>query len=194
MNTKLIEQTEVVNLPYFPILEAHKSNRVITKHFTNLPLYLNPNNFALLTWLIYQSKADNSVKYSTKLLQKYSSAVMEANKEYCKNKSVLLLTSLPSARLTFQTLIQKGYLLPSHLKGYFVINPLLSYREEYIKPSEYRELCKDYQVICNLLVVAGDKKHKLITGFTKQLFDTVGSKMVAKKLTTKPKYEYGSNR
>ena len=189
MNTKLIQQTEVQTLPYFPILEAHKSNRVITKHFTNLPLYLNPNHFALLTWLIYQSKADNSVKYSTKLLLKYTATLLQCEQEYKDGNMVgRLFTSLPFLRVSFQYLIKQGYLLPSHLKGYFVINPLLSYREEYIKPAEYRGICEQYQVLYRL------NKPERVKILTKHLFDLVASKMVAKKITSRPKYEYGSNR
>ncbi len=197
MNTKLIEQTEVQSLPYFPILEAHKSNRVITKHFTNLPLYLNPNHFALLTWLIYQSKADNSIKYSTKLLLKYTATLLQCEQEYKDGNTVgRLFTSLPFLRVSFQYLIKQGYLLPSHLKGYFVINPLLSYREEYIRPNEYKAICEEYQRIQNLNIEGGGKikTDGLIAKFTKHLFNIVASKMVAKKITSRPAYEYGKDR
>lgn len=196
MNTKLIQQTEVQALPYFPILEAHKSNRVITKHFTNLPLYLNPNHFALLTWLIYQSKADNSVKYSTKLLLKYTATLLQCEQEYKDGNTVgRLFTSLPFLRVSFQYLIKQGYLLPSHLKGHFVINPLLSYREEYIKPTEYRDICKEYNDIQAAYQVNREPyRAERIKKFTKHLFNIVASKMVAKKLTSRPKYEYGKDR
>lgn len=194
MNTKLIQQTEVQALPYFPILEAHKSNRVITKHFTNLPLYLNPNHFALLTWLIYQSKADNSVKYSTKLLLKYTATLLQCEQEYKDGNTVgRLFTSLPFLRVSFQYLIKQGYLLPSHLKGYFVINPLLSYREEYIRPSEYAEICRSYQRIC-ALTLDKESKRDAIKAFSRIIFNIVASKMVAKKITSRPTYEYGKDR
>ena len=145
MNTNLISNSKVMSLPYFSELSAQKSNRVITKHFTNLALYLPPNQFALLNWLIYQSKADNTVVYSTQLLIRYSAAVKECEKQYYLSAG--LQKNIKAIRPIFQKLIESGYLLPNYKKNVFTINPMLTYRAEYMRPKDYEEIVTGWQVI-----------------------------------------------
>jgi hypothetical protein len=147
MNTNLISSTKNIRLPYLPKLTGLKTNRVITKHYTNCALYLSPDRFSLLTWLIYQSRNDNSVKYSTHLLNKYSAAIKEANKEY--NGLGWLKTSIQFIRQDFKWLIENGYLFNNYEKDVFTINPLLSYRTEYIRAAEYDMLVEWYNANWN---------------------------------------------
>ena len=59
MNTKLITGTKPKKELNLPKLTADKRNRVVTKHFTNLAMYLERNELSLLNWLVYQSDVNN---------------------------------------------------------------------------------------------------------------------------------------
>lgn len=144
MNTKLILSTETLNLPYFPKLTGLKTTRVITKHFTNCALYLPQNKLALLTWLIYQSKSDNTVEYNTHLLRKFSAAIKEAGKLYGGSE---LNTSVQYIRKDFKWLIEQGYLFPNYEHNVYTINPMLTYRAEYLRAVEYEEIADVYNSI-----------------------------------------------
>lgn len=145
MNTQIVRNTKVKKLPYFPVLTGQKTTRVITKHFTNCALYLDHNSFSLLSWLIYQSKQDNSFTYSTHLLTKYRESVFAASSEYGFKQ--IRFVSVQKIRSVFTDLIESGYILPTHTKDSYIINPMLSYRDEYLRASEYLEICKMYQSI-----------------------------------------------
>lgn len=94
---------------------------------------------------MYQSRNDNTVRYSTHLLKKYRASVMEANKQY--DQDLGLVISVQGIRESFKGLIEMGYLLPNYSADVFTINPMLVYRTEYIRKDEYRELVQLYQAI-----------------------------------------------
>lgn len=175
MNTKLIENTQVISIPYFPELTGSKTTRVITKHFTNLAMYLDPELFALLSWLIYQSKADNSFKYSTQLLRKYSEAIKGCEKTYGSRR---LSVDVKRIRVNLKALIQSGHLLPTNIKNTFIINPMLSYRSEYITSDEYKTACRYY----NNIRIGSLPKHKELTYFTIAYRLVIEKRMSKKKL------------
>jgi hypothetical protein len=147
MNTKLIEGCKVSELPYLPKLTGLKTNRVVTKHYTNCALYMSADKFSLLTWLIYQSRNDNSVRYNTHLLNKYSAAIKAAANEY--GSEVKLKTSIQFIRYDFKWLIEHGYLFPNYESDIFTINPMLTYRTEYIRAAEYDMLVEWYNFVWN---------------------------------------------
>lgn len=155
MNTKLIQNTIVKSVPDLPELVSSKHNRVFTKHFTNLPMYLNANYVALLNWLVYQSKVDGTVMYSSKLLRAYTKSVQEANKHYngmqVKNKFSKkpnnLVVSITSVRHDFQKLIETGYLWPTRIKNKYMISPMLLYHNRAMKQSDYKIVCAEYRSI-----------------------------------------------
>jgi hypothetical protein len=140
-NNNLILSTKTLNLPFFPPLSAGKSNRVVTKLFTNLSLYLPQDQFGMLAWLIYQAEGDNSFIYTTHLLNKYSAAVKACSEVY---KPSPLSSDLKRIRAVFKRLIQSGYILPTSSRKRFIINPMLSYSgsfKDYIRAVEgYQEL------------------------------------------------------
>lgn len=154
MNTKLIQNTIVKSVPDLPELVANKQNRIFTKHFTNLPMYLNPNYVALLNWLVYQSKADGTIVYSSKLLRAYSKSVMEANKHYngmqVKNKFTKkpnnLITSITSVRHDFKKLIEAGYLWPTKTNNKYLISPILVFHTA-LKKQNHADICSKYRNI-----------------------------------------------
>lgn len=182
MNTKLISSATVLSLPCFPELSAQKSNRVVTKHFTNAALYLLPNQIALLNWLIYQSKVDNTVVYSTQLLIRFCATVKEVSKTY-NNDKLCFSTDIKYCRQLFKTLIQDGYLLPNYKKNVFTINPMLTYRAEYMRPKDYKSICDHYTI---LMILPEGKtsslKHSDICIFCRRYSEIVEGYMKKKKL------------
>lgn len=142
MNTKRIEQTKVKKLWDFPPLLDGKQGRVITKHFTNLSYTLNPNHYALLNFLIYQSLADNTVMYRKKLLTTFEKSVRMALNHYGGDNTLHL--SLPKLRGNFIWLIENGLLLPTATPKQFLINPCLTYSKLYVKSEFYKVWVKQY--------------------------------------------------
>lgn len=144
MPVKIIENLTTESLPYFPILGVGKTNRTITKHFTNLHLYLDRDRLTLLTWLLYECAADNSIEYSHHLVTRYSAAISAAEKQY--NTKANLNVSVKAVRNSFKQLITSGCLLSTSGKSIFLINPMLSYRTEYVSKKEYKEYCRLYNL------------------------------------------------
>lgn len=140
-----MKDIQTISLPYFPELSSGKSNRVITKHFTNAAMYLSQNEFAMLSWLVYQSKADNTIVYSTQLLARYSAAIKAAEEMYKESQGLAI--GIKAIRGFFRQLVQKGYLLSNYNKKVFTINPMLSYRVDYVKSADYKEICTDYDLL-----------------------------------------------
>jgi len=145
MNNKNIELIRAEGYPYFPELQGINRTRVMTKHFTNLSLYLERDKLSFIHFLVYQSSQDNTIIYSSHLLAKYREAVLKAQEMY--GKGVSLLVSEKTLRRLFSQLITEGYLLVNYKKFEFTLNPMLSYRAEYIRAGEYKELCKSYSAI-----------------------------------------------
>jgi len=169
MNTKLIQQTKPLSLPHFPELNGKDRTRVITKHFVNLSLWCSADELRMITWLIYQSKVDNTVIYNTLLLGKYSMAILVADKQYGGKK---LKRNIKQLRVVFKRLIESGLLLPNFDKKVYTINPMLTYRTEYMKPADYGYICGLYATI--------DKSGVDIHSFTKEYSKIVNSYLIKK--------------
>lgn len=135
----MIKDVKVQSLPVFPPLTAVKSNRVVTKHFTNLALYLLPDQFGLLAWLLYQCEGDNSFIYTTHLLTRYSAAVKACSEVYQPSH---LHCDLKAIRANLKTLIQSGYILLTSSRKRLIINPILSYSGSF---KDYSRAVADYQ-------------------------------------------------
>lgn len=133
-----------ISLPTFPELNGKDRTRVITKHFVNLSLWCSADELRMITWLIYQSKVDNTIVYNTLLLERYSAAIKAANSQYIASKMRLNVKYL---RIVFKGLIEKGLLLPNRAKKTYTINPMLSYRAEYMKPSDYKYITSLYSTL-----------------------------------------------
>lgn len=172
MNNKNIEVVKNEVFPFMPELSAQNRSRILTKHFTNTALYLNPNQYALLSWLIYQSNQDNSIRYNTHLLTRYRESVLSAGQKY--NGWLGLNISLPYIRAHFSWLIKNGYLLKCEDKLTYLINPMLSYRDEYVRPKEYTEFVRVYQSI-------QFGSHKDIEGYCKDWRNTINQRIKKKK-------------
>jgi len=185
-NTKSIESTQVKSLPYFPELTGGKTTRVVTKHFTNCAMYLPSSEFALLSWLIYQSKSDNTIVYSTRLLISFKETVLAANVVY--NPSIKLSGNVKSIREDFKHLIENGYLLPNYDKKVFTINPMLSYHPEYLSAANYKSICAEYKELWDKpknWTEAVNSDFKVIDAFaklfTKRYSETINS-VIKKKI------------
>lgn len=128
---------------YFPPLRDGQQGRIFTKHYTNLSYCLNRNHFCLLTFLIYQSGADNVVEYRERLLKQYRNTVIASINAYGgKNE---LHISLSKCRFHFQFLIENGLLLKTDKPKLFLINPNLTFSKLYVKAEFYKQWVHEYQ-------------------------------------------------
>lgn len=147
MPKKVIENTEVISLPYLPQLSMQKNTRVITKHYCNTALYLNPEHASLLTWLIYQSNTDNSFKYEERLLNRYCTAIKEANDLYKGHNH--FRADVKIVRGVIKELIERGYILPTSEAAIFIINPMFTYHPSFCKRNQYKKVCENYNLYIN---------------------------------------------
>lgn len=138
MNTKRVQQTRIKRLWEFPPLIDGKQGRVMTKHYTNLSFLIPPNQFSLLSFLIYQSGADNVVIYSGNLLKMYQQAVVKGSNRY-KSYNPYLNVTLQKLRENFIWLIEQGLLMPTDKEKEFLINPNLTFSKLYVKSDFYKQ-------------------------------------------------------
>ncbi len=178
MNTNIIAKSKTKSLPIFPELVIGKTNRRVTKHYTNTCLWLHPDYFSLLTWLMYQCYADNTFTYSTRLLNQYSKASYSAQKQYSGELKTVI--NLVYVRKIMKSLIEDGLILNTGTRNKMMINPMLTYEPDIIGRKQYAEVCKKYQSL-----VADD-----VIGFTNYF-----TNLVSRYLETKKKnYKYNQNK
>lgn len=127
-----------MNQPNLPDLPIRKSNRAITKHFTNLSLFLPQDRLALFTWLIYQSNADNTFIWDGHLLDKYRMSVKYAVEEY---GGVGVGITPQKVRADYRWLKQNNYILSINKTD--LINPMFSYCLSY--KAKHKEFSKGWQ-------------------------------------------------
>jgi hypothetical protein len=176
MKNNSVKSTQVKSLPYLPELSGIKTTRVVTKHFTNLAMYMNQQLFSLLSWLIYQSKPDNTIIYSTQLLIKFKESIFSAHKIYTPDKP--FKADIKVIRGVFSNLIGIGYLLPNYDKKVFTINPMLSYHPGYLSASNYKSICAEYQDLYDKSkhwIETASFDFKVIQSFTKRYSETINS-------------------
>lgn len=142
MNNNLIKLSKTKHLPNFPILLTGKHRRCLTKHYTNLSLYLYIEEQSLLSFLIYQCSADNCFKHSTALLNRYAAAIEMCYKEY---KGRQTITNIYHVRRLLQVLIEKGLILHTNKDKVFMINPMLTYECDIINKKQYQLIMEMYQ-------------------------------------------------
>jgi len=130
MNTKLIEGTKTKSYPYLPRISSHNRSKVITKHYVNAAVYLPQPKFALLSWLIFQSAANNTFKHSTHLLHQFSAYILAIESEYGLKKHIP--TSIQLIRKDLKWLIEEGYIFPVK-DATLMINPMLVYGKKVSK-------------------------------------------------------------
>lgn len=144
MNTKLISSSRTKQLPNFPVLSTGKHRRCVTKHMTNLPLWLSENEVAMINWLLYRVTADNCFKYSSSLLNQYSMSILNAREEY-KSVEYSLKTNTSLVRRCMKGLIEKGLLLHTGKNNIFMLNPLLTYEVDVVNRKQYQLVMLEYQ-------------------------------------------------
>ena len=127
----------------FPTLPTGKHRRVMTKHFTNLALWLNPYEVAMINWLCYQAKADNTLKVSPHLLEQFSMSVHYCEGYYGNESNKPIIIS--RCRRTIVQLINKGILMLSGRRSVLMINPMLTYVTDVISVKGYNEFQVMYQ-------------------------------------------------
>lgn len=121
MNTKSIQNTKCKSYPKLPIISSHKQSKVFSKHFCNAALYLPRKQFALLSWLIFQSGVDNTFNHSTHLLRQFSAYILAIKEEYSGDT---IPTAIQLIRKDLKELIERGYIFPVYDKC-LMINPML---------------------------------------------------------------------
>lgn len=153
MNTKRVQQTRIKHLWEFPPLIDGKQGRVMTKHYTNLSFLIPPNQFSLLSFLIYQSGADNVVRYSGNLLKMYQQAVVKGSNRY-KSCNPYLVVTVAKSRENFIWLIEQGLLMPTDKEKEFLINPNLTFSKLYVKADFYKWWVNIYNTTDNTFSMA----------------------------------------
>lgn len=139
MNTKLIQSAITESLPNCPPLSSHKQSKTVTKHFTNLAVYMEAKHFALFCWLIYQSNQDCTIDYSTHLLRKYREYLIQMAEEYRDHE---LPTSLQIIRQNLYYLIKQGYIF--NRGGELLLNPMFVFSKKTNK-AKYKRFVEKYQ-------------------------------------------------
>lgn len=163
MNTGIISKTKVKNIPNFPILLPGKHRRCLTKHYTNLPLWLNTNEYSLLSFLVYQCSADNCFKHSTELLNRYAAAVELCNKEYSGRP---IITNTYHLRRCLLALIEQGLILNTSRNNYFMISPMLTYEVDVVNKKQYQLVMEEYQKTSpDNIITFTDYYSKLVSQF-----------------------------
>lgn len=182
MNSKLIQNTTTKSLPNYPSLKVGKTRRVFTKHFTNLPLWLSADEVSLLSWLCYQSMADNTFKYNTDLLRKYKDSVDYAKQEYSGGNPNMVLGNILNSRHVLKRLIEKGFIFQTGIKNKLMINPMLTYAAEVVSVKKYDDVTDLYQLV--------QKQSITLISFTEYYSNLVGDFLSQKKKN----YKYGKTK
>lgn len=133
----MIRDIKTLRLPVFP--PTKKTRRIVTKHFTNLALYLERERFAMLNWLVYQCAVDNTIEYRHFLIEKYAMTIKATVDLY--GSSDLCVTP-QKLRKILQGLIEDGYILSLGEKT-LLINPMLTYCE-YLSKKQHQNLTERY--------------------------------------------------
>jgi len=102
-------------------LPAQKRNRTISKHFSNLGMWMPKINLAMLMWLLYWGDKGGVFNYSTEMLDKFVLSAKYASEEY---KHPPLNVNRKIARAVFRELVEMGLVQKVDKKKY-QINKLL---------------------------------------------------------------------
>jgi len=125
-NTNKVMPAELQKLYITQPLSIHSLNKRFTRHLTNCCLYLPPNEYVLLNWLIYYSDGINVVIYSTELLKQFDAASDRAIEIYGKDK-IQYSVRLVNVRESFVKLVEKGMLIKLSKKNNYMVNPMMVY-------------------------------------------------------------------
>jgi hypothetical protein len=146
MNTNIIRKTKTKSVLKMPKLPVGKSNMVLTKHFTNTQArFQYEEEGAMMSWLVYNCKADNTITYSTHLMNKYRAFIDEIGKEY-QVLPPLYVPTLSFCRQAFVKLIESGVLFNTSKPNVFMINPMLCYDPQIISRKRYDAVQDMYQL------------------------------------------------
>ena len=153
-NTRAVAKTKVESLPDFPELKQRKAGRVITKHFANLTYTLQPKYISLLSFLIYQAAADNTIQYTSTLNESYNKAVQaaQAGREGCPE----INCSKPTFRNQINYLIKTGLLLPTNHEAKYLINPNLTYNRGFVTKQYFDYYITEYNKARRLPIREGE--------------------------------------
>jgi len=144
-------KAKTLKYPSLPYVTGNNKDRVFTKHWANLPLHLNRNEMALLSFITFQAKADNTFRYSVKLIKKYIAAVKYANEEYNPEERKIrmpneLTVNSNYVKFFFESAVENGWILNTNVKGEYMVNPMLTYVGKYVTQEQYQLLCLNYKV------------------------------------------------
>lgn len=143
-NTQKVQKTETTSMLDFRELSVHKSNKVITKNFTAFISGSDPSIGRLCTFLIFESRRNNTIEFTTHLLVKYGAYVKAAQKKFGYKDTKFKNSSLPITRKDFQHLISTGIIIPIKAeKKLFLMNPALTYHAD--RFNEQTLFMRDYE-------------------------------------------------
>lgn len=106
----------------FKLLQINKRNRVVSKHFCNLGLWLPKINLAMMLWLLYWADKGGSFKYSTEMLDKFVLSAKFASEEY---RHPPLNVNRKVARAVFRELEGMGFVIKAEGKNYQINKQLI---------------------------------------------------------------------
>jgi hypothetical protein len=106
----------------FTELPKQKRNRIVSKHFTNLGMWMPKLDLALLMWLLYWADKSGRIVYSTEMLDKFVLSAKYASEEY---KHPPLCVNRQIARDEFRELVKMGLVQKIDRKHYQINKSLL---------------------------------------------------------------------
>lgn len=155
LDDKTMKEIKTVSYPKFPELAVGKTRRCYTKHLSNAAMYLYPDELSLLHFIIYQTSADNTFKYSMKFLNQYLLAVQMLQAEY--NRKKLGACNIIYARRTMKSLIEQGYVLKTNKNNVLMVNPILTYSVDVVNSKQYKGMMETYQTSPDQIVIYFNK-------------------------------------
>lgn len=123
-NTKQVENTKLKKMVPIHGISEDGLKKVYTRHYANMGLILPPDEYVLFNWLVFMSDSKCRFQYSTLLLNQFN----RASKRFCEINNVDKIHYKIwrySARESFISLIEKGYVLRISAKQKFMINPMV---------------------------------------------------------------------
>lgn len=138
-----IKHTEIKTL--YPIVVS-RSKKVVTPNYFNIINCLADEERTLLNFLIKECTVYNTVKYSTRLLEKYREYAKVLNKNYPPIKKIN--TNVKYTRSVFIKLLEKGLIFRADAD--YVMSFTLVYSPQYAKQAN--EWMKRYDKIRELKI------------------------------------------
>lgn len=147
-NSEKVIGADIKQLHCCPDLSIHSMNKSVTRHYINLHFILPPTELTLLNFIVFISDAINVVKYDTTLLKQFDKASNRALELYAAGTKINYNTSMPSLRIAFISLVEKGLLVPMKAKGEYMVCPSLVFNSNW-RLFSIKKILADYSKAYN---------------------------------------------